>query len=80
MGCKAGEMNYYYLKEGEIIQEGDEVEMSSNFNDPPLWVPTKCVGQKAPDPAYISHRKYRRPIHPNNLSAASITSSPNDLR
>lgn len=54
------EKEYYYLKEGEIIQEGDEVEVSANWNDPPRWEKTKCVGQKAPDPAYISHRKYRR--------------------
>lgn len=54
---------YYYLKEGEIIQEGDEVEMSAKWNDPPKWVPAaNTVGQKAPDPAYISHRKYRRLI------------------
>lgn len=57
------ENEYYYLKEGETIQEGDEVEMSAKWNDPPLWVPAaNTVGQKAPDPAYISHRKYRRLI------------------
>jgi len=55
------EKEYYYLKEGEIIQEGDEVEVSAKWNDPPKWVPAGItVGQKAPDPAYISHRKYRR--------------------
>lgn len=61
-GIKTNNMEeeYYYLKEGEIIQEGDEVEMSVGQNDPPLWVKTKCAGQKAPSPAYISHRKYRR--------------------
>jgi hypothetical protein len=55
------EKEYYYLKEGDVIQEGDECEMSAKWNDPPLWVPAaNTVGQKAPDPAYISHRKYRR--------------------
>lgn len=54
------EKEYYYLKEGDVIQEGDEVEVSSNFNDLPRWEKAKFAGQKAPDPAYISHRKYRR--------------------
>jgi hypothetical protein len=54
------EGKYYYLKEGDIIKEGDEVEMSEGLNAPVKWVKTKCVGQKAPSPLYISHRKYRR--------------------
>ncbi len=57
------EKKYYYLKTGEIIQAGDECEISAKWNDPPKWVPAvHTVGQKAPDPAYISHRKYRRLI------------------
>lgn len=57
---------YYYLKEGDEIKEGDEVEMSEGVNAPAKWVKTKCVGQKAPSPLFISHRKYRRLIksHP----------------
>jgi len=59
--CNAG--FYYYLKEGEIVQEGDECEVSANWNDPPKWVPAgRTVGTPAPDPSYISHRKYRRLI------------------
>lgn len=54
---------YYYLQEGEIIQEGDEVEMSNCINDSEKWVPAGVsVGQKAPDPSFPAHRKYRRPI------------------
>lgn len=49
---------YYYLKDGEIIQEGDECEVSANYNDPEKWVPAgRTVGTRAPD-----HRKYRRLI------------------
>lgn len=58
------EEEYYYLKEGEIIQKGDEVEMPVKQNGPPLlfsalWVKTRCAGQQAPDPA---NGKYRRLI------------------
>lgn len=54
---------YYYLKEGEIIQVGDEVEMPNNIHDPAKWIPaSNTIGQTAPDPAYPSHRKYRRLI------------------
>ena len=53
---------YYYLKKGEEIKEGDEVEMSAKYNDPPKWLKATCIGQDAPDPKYIAHRKYRRLI------------------
>lgn len=54
---------YYYLKEGDIIQEGDECEVSNNWNDPEKWVDAgPTVGQRAPNPNYIAHRKYRRKI------------------
>lgn len=56
--------NYYYLKEGETIQKGDEVEMSDKYNDPPKWVKAKHdIGGKAPNPSFIAHRKYRRKIN-----------------
>jgi len=53
---------YYYLKEGEIIQEGDEAEASANWNDPARWIPVNehSIGRAAPDPSYMSHTKYRR--------------------
>ena len=55
-------MKYYQLKKGEIIKEGDEVEVSNKWNDPPKWQKTICVGGKAPDPKFIAHRTYRRGI------------------
>ena len=56
-------VKYYHLKEGEIIKDGDEVEMSNTIHDPAKWIPaSNTVGQTAPDPAYPSHRKYRRLI------------------
>lgn len=46
---------------GPIDEEVDEVEMSNTIHDPATWVPAaNTVGQEAPDPAYVSHRKYRR--------------------
>lgn len=51
---------YYYLKKGEIIKDGDEVEISNGFHSAPKWVKTNCIGQSAPDPQFESHRKYRR--------------------
>ena len=54
------EDGFYYLKEGEVVQEGDEVEVSNNYNDPPKWVKATCIGTKAPNPHFIAHRIYRR--------------------
>lgn len=62
---------YYYLKEGEIIKDGDEVEVSQKYNDDPKWVKATCIGQKAPDPKYMSHRKYRRLIENDGSNAAT---------
>lgn len=57
---------YYYLKEGEIVQEGDEVEMSNGGNNPEKWVTAvNSVGHPAPDPGFVSHRKFRRLIPAN---------------
>jgi len=56
--------NYYYLKKGEIIQEGDECGTMQKYNDDDYtWVKeTRCIGEPAPDPQYMAHRKYRRLI------------------
>jgi hypothetical protein len=53
---------YLYLEKGDIIQAGDEVEMSNGWHDEPRWQTTTLgnVGAEAPDPSYVSHRKYRR--------------------
>ena len=54
---------YYHLKKGEIVQEGDEVEMSNSWNDPPKWVKAvNSIGQPALDPQFPAHRKFRRLI------------------
>lgn len=57
-------LKYYYLKYGETIKEGDEVDVCNDgWRDPSRWVPAgRTVGQHAPDPAYPSHRTYRRLI------------------
>lgn len=58
--------NYYYLKKDEIIQEGDEVEMSAKYNDDAKWQPAAhTVGTPAPDPQFMAHRVYRRLIVDN---------------
>lgn len=54
---------YYYLKKGEIVQPGDEVEMSAKYNDDTKWVSAvNSIGTPAPDPQYMAHRVFRRRI------------------
>lgn len=53
---------YRILEEGEIIQEGDEVEVSEKWNDEFRWVPAKQIGKPAPNPHYPAHRVYRRRV------------------
>lgn len=54
---------YYHLKKGDRILEGDEIDVSDEFNKPsPCWIKANFVGGLAPDPSFISHRKYRRKI------------------
>lgn len=55
-------MKYYYLQEGDTIKENDEVEVSNSIKDDEKWQKTKCVGQKAPNPNYPAHRRYRRSV------------------
>lgn len=63
---------YYYLKTGELIQEGDEVDgCRDGWRDDPKWVPaTNMIGKKASDPRFPSHSRYRRKV---------IEGSDNDL-
>lgn len=64
-------MEYYYLKKDEIVQKGDEVEISNSWKDPAKWVlATNSIGSPAPDPRFPAHRKYRRPLK---------KSTPNDV-
>lgn len=52
---------YYYLKKGDIIREGDEVDGCNDpWRDDPKWKPATNVGEPAPDPACPAHRIYRR--------------------
>lgn len=51
------EQPYRVLNCGEIIQLGDEVQADDGSWD----LAIRCVGTPAPDPAYTSHRVYRRP-------------------
>lgn len=56
---------YRNLNEGEIIELGDEVQVSAKYNDPPKWVPAGItVGQQAPNPHFMAHRVYRRQYFP----------------
>lgn len=53
----AWDHRYRRLEAGELIVASDEVQ-----NDDGSWRAAVCVGQQAPDPAYTSHRVYRRLI------------------
>jgi len=54
----AWDQRYRRLDAGETILPGDEVEV----NQPHGWKPAEALFQPAPDPAYTSHRIYRRLI------------------
>ncbi len=53
---------YRRLLKGEIIKEGDEVDMANDFDNDAIWMETICAGEKAPDPRFPAHRQYRREI------------------
>ena len=54
---------YRRLERGEIIQEGDEVDICNNsWHEEPKWEKTTCVGELVPDPRYPAHRQFRRKI------------------
>jgi len=55
---------YRMLEDGEIIQQGDEVDACNDgWRDPPEWEKAKrCIGEPAPNPIFPAHRKYRRLI------------------
>ena len=48
---------YRMLDEGETIRDTDEF-----LDDSDVWRKTICAGEKAPNPAYTSHRQYRRRV------------------
>jgi len=55
-------MSFYYLKTGDIIKAGDQVDACNDgWRDEPKWEEVKrCIGEPAPNPIYPSHRTYRR--------------------
>jgi hypothetical protein len=56
-------MDYRRLEKDEIIQHGDQVDRCVDpWRDMPKWEPAGNIGEPAPDPAFPSHRQYRRPI------------------
>lgn len=58
------EVRYRRLEEGELIQEGDEIDSCVNaWHDDAVWKPvTNGIGTPAPNHNYVAHRQYRRPI------------------
>lgn len=56
-------VEYRRLQKDEIIQEDDEVDgCGDGWRDDPVWEKTTCVGERAPDPRYPSHRQHRRKL------------------
>jgi hypothetical protein len=58
-------MQYRRLEKGETIEIGDEIDRCVDpWKDKPKWEPVHAddIGNVAPDPQYISHRQYRRPV------------------
>ena len=51
---------YIYLKKGDIVQEGDEAEVSNGWNAEAKWQTVTSGGRVAPDPQYPAHTIYRR--------------------
>lgn len=58
---------YRILTEGETIRESDEF-----LDDGGVWRKTTCAGQEAPNPAYTSHRQYRRRVDTPNDKAEPL--------
>jgi hypothetical protein len=58
------EDEYYYLKTGGIIQQGDEVDVCiDGWRDEPKWMQAGLrIGKPAHDPRYPAHSRYRRLI------------------
>jgi len=57
--------DYRILSKGEIIQAGDMIDRCSDpWRDEPVWesIHLSDIGKPAPDPAYPSHRIYRRKV------------------
>lgn len=58
-------MAYRLLGKGEIIRAGDETDRCIDpWRDDVKWEPVApaTIGEKAPDPAFPSHRIFRRKV------------------
>lgn len=56
---------YRQLEKGETIQAGDETDRCNDpWRDDAKWEPVhpSSIGEAAPDPAFPSHRIFRRPV------------------
>ena len=54
---------YYYLKTGETVQEGDEYDACADgWRDDSKWQQVKkdAIGRKVSNPIYPSHARFRR--------------------
>lgn len=63
------DQKYRRLVKNEVIEQGDESDASvDGWKDDPKWAPVHpdMIGERVPDPAYPSHRQYRRPCAPAN--------------
>jgi len=62
VNCILSDKKYILLEKGEIVRQGDEVDMCRDaWRDPPNWIlAVYSVGDSVPDPSYPSHRQFRR--------------------
>jgi len=58
-------MNYRRLEKDELLQANDQTDRCVDaWRDYPIWefINKLDIGKKVPDPKYIAHTQYRRPI------------------
>ena len=60
--------NYRQLEEGEILQEGDQVQTEILG----IWYPTIRVGMSVPNSAHYVYRIYRRRKNPLDYTEEAI--------
>lgn len=56
---------YRILEKDEVIRAGDEIDRCRDtWREDAVWKPVRPaeIGRSAPDPAFPSHRAYRRPV------------------
>ena len=64
---------YRILEKGEIVQAGDETDRCVDpWRDPANWEPVNPnnIGDVAPDPAFVSHRIFHRPVSADHQEKA----------